>query len=334
MEKGELVKGKISFVTELYQYRENEICLLNNINSTREILDFFHARGILTDLVIKDPGTLISNKSTFLISSYNRSGLDYLFFKDYEKGTLYTSNFFGGVILRSVIKRMTEAEEALAAFVEGLVRFSNRLDIVCKKKIRAVSCLLQGKDYFEFDETAKNYKKEVYELYHVFKDKLDEYYKEDPFFNYPEMVEKRFIASEKKEDLKLDADKLRTFYEVDVDFLRNTNGERNIEKVKQIYARYMEKHGLDASVLDEECECKYFVDSQYDIFDPRPYFSLDIGKLARGLLDLQMEELSLTIGDEVLGPIKNIFNSIGVDLDEVEPTSGSSQPNSGGKIKK
>lgn len=334
MEKSELIKGKISFVTELYQYRENEIYLLNKINSTREILDILHARDILTDLILKDPGTLISNKSTFLISSYNKSGLDYLFFKDYENGTLYTSNFFGGVILRSVVIRMGEVEEALAAFVEGLVRFSNRLDIVCKKKIRAVSCLLQGKDYFEFDETVKNYKKEVYELYHVFKDKLDEYYKEDPFFNYPEMVEKRFIASEKNEDLKLDADKLRVFYEVDVDFLRHINGEKNIEKVKQIYTRYMQKHELDASILDEECDTKYFVESQDCLFDPRPYFLLDIGKLAKGLLDLQMEELSLTLDDEILRPIKNIFNSIGVDFDKVEPSSGSSQPNLGSKIKK
>lgn len=312
MERREILESKLAFLTELYQYREYETYLLNNTKCAQELLELFHKNGLFHDLSLGNVPTMVNNKDAFLFGSYNRSGLDYIFFKNYDDGSIYLSNFFGGTILRGLVTTIVEVEESLAALVEGLAKFNDKLGIAYKKhRIKAVMCMLEGKDYFDFDESSRESKNEVYNLFRTFITKLDEYYDENPFDNYPKIVAKRFKG--KKDEIKEET--IQTFFEVDVDFLKRINKERDIELVKDVYRKELEKLGFDDSFLDLECTDRYFVYSQTEIFDPKEYLKMGIAELSREILNIDIELTSEALASlNILEPIKKIFRSIGVEV--------------------
>lgn len=312
-----LKKGKKTFLSQLYYYKEKECMLLDCIKDVKKFMDKFHAMGVATDIVIDDSSNLIANKYTFLKGSFLRSDMDLVFFRDEDE--LYPANFFAGCILEHFVLKIDDILAALEAFCIESEKFDIRaVEITTNKKFRVLISVLSGKKFYDFDEVAKAALDDMRDKFQVFKNELDDFYKEDPFYDYPQVVEYNLRKS--LENIEgLDKDKLTSvltsFYEIDVDFLRKIKKEREIYLVRKLYLKYMSEAGLDTSGIVEDPVNRYFTVKHHDVFDPTEYLDMNMAELSRALLILEFQEAGDILNDkDAYNSLKNILSDVGIVL--------------------
>lgn len=317
MDEKMLKDGIIVFLQGLYYYKLQEENLLESSRKANDIIKAFHDKGVIEDLSTKEILPMLKNKFTFLINELEKIDVDLIFFKDYDNEELYPSNYFVGMILRHYARKLVEIQYSLIDFLNCLEAFDERAIKISKRKFSVLITILEGKDFYEFDNEACEAIQKAKEKYFTYKDLLDDFYKESPLTDYTKFVEKRFCDCLKEGVTDKDSflKNLKSIYEIDVDFLRFIGYPKKINELHSIYLRYLNEAGLDTSWIVEEPKERYFVRKQSKIFDPKPYLNLSAGEISNKVIEICLPELSEKVKTgEDNTDIKNILRSVGIIL--------------------
>ena len=191
MDKKELKEVKQNFLIQLYDYRCHEEQIVAAIKNLKEDIETLQKIRVFSDINIKDVTNMLSNKFTMTVSFFKKKDIDFIFFEDYDAGSLYPSNFFSGIILRHFICEMLEIEKVLAKFsriVRTIIFKEMELStrIPCKMKF-----LLKSIPLHDGNEVVLGLIDDGYECYRELTSLLDAYYREDISDNYIKIVDNK-----------------------------------------------------------------------------------------------------------------------------------------------
>lgn len=319
MEKEELKQVKRDFIAYLYQYKSKEFLLAGELQKLKEFIDEFHKEGVFLDLNLGDLSTSIENKYNLLKGAFFRSGMDLVFFSD--GGELYPANFFAAHILHHFVLKINDILDALDSFREEVLTLDERIQLTRKKKTFKIMALISAITCCPFyidDAPAVSAMKGMREKFEEIKKLFDEFYKEDPFHDYPKIVEyqlKHYLSY--REDV--DKDKLTvnlvTLYEIDIDFLRTIKKSEDFSLVRSLYLKYMEGSGLDVSRIVEEPKNRYFTSKRHDVFDPTKYLQMSVEELVMTTFSEELEEAGDIFGNrEDFEDLKSVLEMVGVTV--------------------
>ena len=302
MDKKELKEVKQNFLIQLYDYRCHEEQIVAAIKNLKEDIETLQKIRVFSDINIKDVTNMLSNKFTMTVSFFKKKDIDFIFFEDYDAGSLYPSNFFSGIILRHFICEMLEIEKVLAKFsriVRTIIFKEMELStrIPCKMKF-----LLKSIPLHDGNEVVLGLIDDGYECYRELTSLLDAYYREDISDNYIKIVDNKIKSqlSQSRSFMGFTYN-IPLFYQIDVDFLRVTNREDLIPELRETYLKQLEEHNFYKGLIDSDITYKFFTKRKTSELDLDPYLYVSASELALAVFTDYISDMESpdTVGPEI-----------------------------------